>query len=81
VTTQGLLVAALLMIGGISLIGMITAMVATWIVHRVAEEDITKQTATAAQIDELRTQITQLTTLLTDTAWHARTLPATNRAT
>jgi voltage-gated potassium channel len=68
VTTQGRLVAVLLMIGGISLIGMITATVAAWIVHRVAEEDTTKQAATAAQIDELRTQITQLTTLLTDTA-------------
>jgi voltage-gated potassium channel len=68
VTTDGRLVAVLLMIGGISLIGMITATVATWIVHRVAEEDITKQAATAAQIEELRTQITQLTTLLTATA-------------
>jgi len=81
VTTQGRLVAVLLMIGGMSLIGMITATVAAWIVHRVAEEDTTKQAATAAQIDELRTQITQLTTLLTDTAWQAHTLPATNRAT
>jgi voltage-gated potassium channel len=42
VTTDGRLVAVLLMIGGMSLIGMITAMVATWIVQRVAEEDSTK---------------------------------------
>ncbi len=68
VTAYGRLVAVLLMIGGISLIGMITATVATWIVHRVAEEDATKQAASAAQIDEPRTQITQLTTLLTDAA-------------
>jgi voltage-gated potassium channel len=66
VTTVGRLVAVLLMIGGISLIGMVTATVATWIVRRVAEEDKTKQAATAAQIDELRSQITQLTTLLAD---------------
>lgn len=68
VTTQGRLVAVLLMIGGISLIGMITATVAAWIVHRVAEEDTTQQAATAAQIDELRSQITQLTSLLTDSS-------------
>ena len=66
VTVNGRLVAVLLMIGGISLIGMITAMVATWIVQRVAEEDNTKQAATAAQIDELRSQIAELTTLLID---------------
>lgn len=63
-TTEGRLVAVLLMIGGISLIGMITATVATWIVQRVAEDDTTKQAATAAQIDELRAQITQLTALV-----------------
>src|ERR1700761_7103653 len=63
VTTEGRLVAVLLMIGGISLIGMITATVATWIVHRVAEGDATEQAVTAAQINELRSQITQLTKL------------------
>jgi voltage-gated potassium channel len=66
VTLNGRLVAVLLMIGGISLIRMITATVATWIVQRVAEEDNTKQAATAAQIDELRSQITQLTARLAD---------------
>lgn len=64
VTTKGRLVAVLLMVGGISLIGMITATVATWIVQRVAEQDTTRQAATAAQIDELRSQIDQLTTLV-----------------
>ena len=66
VTTDGRLVAVMLMIGGISLIGMVTAVVATWIVQRVAQEDMTKQAATAAQIVELRSQITQLTTLLAE---------------
>jgi voltage-gated potassium channel len=64
VTAKGRLVAVLLMIGGISLIGMITATVATWIVHRVAEQDSTQQAATAAQIEELHSQIAQLTTLV-----------------
>ena len=66
VTTDGRLVAVMLMIGGISLIGMVTAVVATRIVQRVAQEDMTKQAATAAQIVELRSQITQLTTLLAE---------------
>jgi voltage-gated potassium channel len=76
VTTEGRLVAVLLMIGGISLIGMITAAVATWIVQRVAEEDTTKQAATAAHIDELRSQIAQLTTLLTDKQHTTGVIPA-----
>jgi voltage-gated potassium channel len=76
VTPEGRLVAVMLMIGGISLIGMITAMVATWIVQRVAEEDMTKQAATAAQIEELRSQITQLTTLLADKQHITGAIPA-----
>jgi voltage-gated potassium channel len=64
VTAMGRLVAVLLMIGGISLIGMITATVATWIVQNVAEQDSTRQAATAAQIEDLHSQITQLTTLV-----------------
>jgi voltage-gated potassium channel len=76
VTADGRLVAVLLMIGGISLIGMVTAMVATWIVQRVEEEDATKQAATAAQIDELRSQITQLTTLLADKQHTTGVMPA-----
>jgi voltage-gated potassium channel len=68
VTTRGRLVAALLMIGGISLIGLITATVATWIVQRVEEDDNSNAAATAAQIDELRAQIAHLTKLMTDRA-------------
>jgi voltage-gated potassium channel len=68
------------MIGGISLIGMITATVAAWIVQRVAEEDNTTQAATAAQIDELRSQITQLTELLIERkATGVMPAPATDR--
>jgi voltage-gated potassium channel len=81
VTLNGRLVAVLLMIGGISLIGMITATVASWIVQRVAEEDNTKQAATAAQIDQLQSQITELTARLADK--HSTTdlmpTPATDR--
>ena len=54
VTTVGRLIAVVLMIGGISLVGLVTATLASWIVERVAEEDATEQAATAAHIDALR---------------------------
>ncbi len=60
VTVTGRIVAVLLMIGGISLVGVVTATLASWIVQRVAEEDTDNQAATAAQIDELRAEIKRL---------------------
>jgi voltage-gated potassium channel len=60
VSFVGRVVAVLLMIGGISLIGMITATVAAWIVQRVAEEDNAHEAATVMHIDQLRSEITQL---------------------
>ncbi|EME23125.1 potassium channel family protein [Rhodococcus triatomae] len=61
VTTTGRLIAAALMIGGISLIGVVTATIASWIVEQVAEEDAAKQAATANQIEELRHEVRRLT--------------------
>lgn len=61
VTVTGWVIAVLLMIGGISLIGVVTASVASWIVQRVAETDSENRAATAAQIEELRTEIRTLT--------------------
>ncbi len=60
VTVTGRVIAALLMIGGISLVGVVTATLASWIVQRVAEEDDANQAATAAQIDDLRAEIKRL---------------------
>jgi voltage-gated potassium channel len=57
VTGIGRVIAVTLMIGGISLVGVVTATLASWIVQRVAEEDTAKQAATAAQIDALRTDL------------------------
>jgi len=48
------------MIGGISLIGVVTASLASWIVQRVAETDTANQAATASHIDELRNEIRTL---------------------
>jgi voltage-gated potassium channel len=64
ITPLGRLIAVLLMVGGIALIGMVTATVATWIIQRVAEQDSAHQAATAAQIDELRSEIAQLTNII-----------------
>jgi voltage-gated potassium channel len=61
VTPVGRIVAALLMIGGISLVGLVTATLASWIVQRVSEEDDANQAATAAHIEELRQEIRRLT--------------------
>ena len=44
-------------VGGISLVGVVTATLASWIVQRVAEEDTA---ATAAQIEALRAEIRRL---------------------
>lgn len=54
VTGEGRLIAALLMIGGIGLIGTVTATIASWIVQRVAQEDSENQTERAEQIEALR---------------------------
>jgi voltage-gated potassium channel len=59
-TTQGRIVAVALMIGGISLVGHLSATLGSWIVQRVAEEDTANQAATAKQINELREEIRRL---------------------
>ena len=58
--TTGRVIAVLLMIGGISLVGVVTAALASWIIQRVAEEETASQVATAAHIDELRSEIREL---------------------
>ena len=65
VSPMGKLVAVALMIGGIALVGSVTATLASWIVQRVAE-DTAEEVATRAQIDELRDEIRRLSNLLTE---------------
>lgn len=60
VTNTGRVIAVLLMIGGIGLVGVVTASLASWIIQRVAEEDAANQAATAANIDQLRSEIGEL---------------------
>jgi voltage-gated potassium channel len=65
-TPMGKLVAVALMIGGIALVGSVTATLASWIVQRVAQEDTASEVATRAEIEELRDEIRRLSNLLTD---------------
>lgn len=60
VTNTGRVIAVLLMIGGISLVGVVTASLATWIIQRVSETDTANLAATEAHIDELRKEIREL---------------------
>lgn len=64
VSPTGRVIAVLLMIGGISLIGVVTATLASWIVQRVAEEDAANQAATAAHMDLLRSEVAELKVML-----------------
>ncbi len=64
VTVLGRAIAAVLMIGGISLIGVVTGSLASWIVQRVAEADaghhLGHHLVPAREITELRREISAL---------------------
>jgi voltage-gated potassium channel len=60
VSPTGRVIAVLLMIGGISLLGSITATLASWIVQRVADEDTAARVVTTEHIDVLVTEIQEL---------------------
>ncbi len=66
VTTTGRVMASLMMIGGISLVGSITATIASWIVQSVSIDDQKQDAVTAAHIEDLRGEIAQLRELLRD---------------
>lgn len=60
VTAAGRLVAIGLMIGGIALIGVVTATLASWIVERVSDQTSKTVAATESQVEELRRELTEL---------------------
>lgn len=66
VTPTGRVIAGLLMVGGITLIGIVAATVVAWIVQRVADVDAAQQAATAGQIEQLRDDIAQLTQMVAE---------------
>lgn len=66
VTAIGRVVAVGLMIGGIALIGVVTATLASWIVERVSLDTERTATATEAQVDALRGEIAELKEMIRD---------------
>ena len=60
VSLTGRLVAATLMIGGIALLGVVTATIASWLVQRVSEVTETEEAATRAQVDLLTAEVAGL---------------------
>ena len=59
-STQGRFIAALLMIGGVALAGVVTATLASWIVSLVEEENAEQEAATRAQVAALQQQVSEL---------------------
>lgn len=60
VTAQGRFIAGGLMLGGIALLGVVTATLASWIVERVAQQGVDDQAATRGEIKALELQLTRL---------------------
>lgn len=60
VTTTGKMVAVVLMIGGIAVIGIVTATLASWIVSTVADETAEEQAASRRQVAQLQVDIERL---------------------
>jgi voltage-gated potassium channel len=63
-TATGRVVATVLMLGGIALLGVVTATLASWLVERVTEANEAEQAATRAQVADLSAQVASLETLL-----------------
>jgi voltage-gated potassium channel len=62
-TTAGRVVAVGLMVGGIALIGVVTATLASWIVERVSTET-EAVTATESHVEQLRSEVAELKQLI-----------------
>ncbi|MCW2655676.1 MAG: Ion transport 2 domain protein [Mycobacterium sp.] len=59
VSGWGRVIAVAVMVGGIGIVSVITASLASWIVQRVAQEDTAHQAVTAAHIEGLRSDMRQ----------------------
>ena len=66
VTMTGRLVAVTLMIGGIAVLGLTTATVASWLVERVASRDENQLEALGKQVTSLQREVSELSKLLRD---------------
>lgn len=65
VTARGRLVAAALMVGGIALLGVVTATFASWLIDRVAEVEEESAAATQRDIRALTAEVAELRAMLT----------------
>jgi voltage-gated potassium channel len=79
VTGTGRLIAVLLMIGGIGLVGTVTATLASWIVQRVAQEDNEHQVATTTQIKALHEDVRLQMEALRDEIWQLKEVVASQQ--
>ena len=59
-TAEGRIVAFGLMLGGIALLGVVTATLASWIIDRVREENQAERAATWAQVEALMAEVRSL---------------------
>lgn len=59
-TVLGRVIAVSLMIGGIALLGIVTATLASWLVEKVSAEDTKTQTVTVEHLEMLRDEIRML---------------------
>ncbi|OLF11368.1 hypothetical protein BU204_30560 [Actinophytocola xanthii] len=66
VTSEGRLVAATLMIGGIALLGVVTGLVASWFVRTLSGAEETAEARTVAAVAELRAELAGLRQQLAD---------------
>lgn len=66
VTANGRLVAVLLMLGGIALLGVVTASLATWLLARVRQGEQEAQAATQADVAALAAEVRELKAMLTN---------------
>ena len=60
VTLTGRVIAAVLMVGGVALLGVVTATLASWLVQRVSEDNEAEEVVTRAQVETLRTEVASL---------------------
>jgi voltage-gated potassium channel len=75
VTEQGRLAAVLLMIGGVALLGVVTATLASWLVRAVAQEEDDSTESLRVEIDGLRSEVRALTDALGRHDAQQQTLP------
>lgn len=66
VTGEGRLVAATLMVGGIALLGVVTGLVASWLVRTLSGVEEAAEARTAAAVAELRNELVELRRQLAD---------------